>query len=191
MTGLWITSFSGLFQIKDFSQKYIYKITSNFSARRPSVPPDLNLICMSSLIADWSPEEERERLSGKPKGLVSSPENQAPFSESSQSSWGAQKGEDRNGSKGINCFLWLWAGLTLTVVLFPPAKTHAMDGCKGKGRKPNTFPRPPKMSYHQATGQYSTQSLLTNVIGTVANVGRDLFHALVVQHSLLLGESAG
>ena len=29
------------------------------------MPPDLNLICMSSLIADWSPEKKRERLSGK------------------------------------------------------------------------------------------------------------------------------
>lgn len=43
------------------SQKCTYKITSNFSARRPSVPPDLNRICMSSLMADWSPEKETEK----------------------------------------------------------------------------------------------------------------------------------
>lgn len=30
------------------------------------MPPDLSLICMSSLIADWSPENERKMV----KGLV-------------------------------------------------------------------------------------------------------------------------
>lgn len=32
---------------------------------------------------------------------------------------------------------------------------------------------------------------LTDVVGAVADVGRDLLHALVVQHGLLLRESAG
>lgn len=33
--------------------------------------------------------------------------------------------------------------------------------------------------------------LLTNVVRAVADVGGDLFHTLVVQHSLLLGEGTG
>lgn len=32
---------------------------------------------------------------------------------------------------------------------------------------------------------------LTNIIGTVTNVGRNLFHALIIQHSLLFCESVG
>lgn len=37
----------------------------------------------------------------------------------------------------------------------------------------------------------SRRSLLTNVICAVADVGRDLFHTLVVQHGLLFCESTG
>lgn len=32
---------------------------------------------------------------------------------------------------------------------------------------------------------------LTNVVGTVADVGRDLLHTLVIQHSLFFCESIG
>lgn len=66
--GIKDTSFSGRLQTKDLPQQRARHITSSFSARRPSVPPDRSRICMSSLMADWSPENEGGGRVKNPQG---------------------------------------------------------------------------------------------------------------------------
>lgn len=55
--------------------------------------------------------------------------------------------------KQKKCLLQCWAGLTSTVLPFSSTKRHVKDGCKGKGRKLNTFSRLSDMRCHQATHQ--------------------------------------
>lgn len=123
------------------------------------MPPDLNLICMSSLIADWSPEKKRERLSGKSSRVLVVSSNTLRFNSKllpfnqhvsmnpksshkalGEHSYGGAKTEARELPSGCR------AELTPVTVLCSSTQTHTKDGRGGKGGKlkpSSRFCRPP------------------------------------------------
>lgn len=132
------------------------------------MPPDLSLICMSSLMADWSPENE-ENVKGQVCSLQTTRFNahrkarpapaHAVTPALAQSPW--DTGD---------------AGWEPSRALPPAIRSRTDSPPFGE------LDHPP----HQGPPQR-----LTDVVCAVADVGRDLFHTLVVQHGLLLCESAG
>lgn len=133
------------------------------------MPPDLNLICMSSLMADWSPEKKRERLSGKlSKVLVVSSRtlrfnsklipvhqrismNPKSFHKAQgEHRYGGAKTEARELPSGCR------AELMRTIVLFSSMQTHTKDGRGGKGGKlkpSSRFCRPPVAALRSSAHQ--------------------------------------